>query len=127
MELTLESALSLGGLLGNLSYILLIASMSMRNMLWLRGLVILSGLTGVSYDFFWLHDPVGTFWESGFTLINFGHWSWLLWDRRRKRRRLDYNRPTTRNNEIITVGTSRNRYRNPRSAHFSSVFPHDCR
>ena len=50
MELTLESAFSAGGLLGNLSYLLLIASMAMRDIFWLRVLAIFSGLTGIAYE-----------------------------------------------------------------------------
>lgn len=84
MELTLESALSPGGLLANLSWLLLVASMATRSMLRLRILAILSGLTGVAYDVFWLHDPVGTFWESGFVLVNLGQWIWLIRERRRR-------------------------------------------
>lgn len=78
MELTLESAFSPGGLLGNASYVLLIWSMAMRNMFWLRCLAILSGLTGIAYDAIWLHDPVGTFWESCFTLTNIVQWLILV-------------------------------------------------
>lgn len=83
MELTIESALSPGGLVGNLSYILLIMSMAMRDIFWLRVLAILSGLTGIAYDVVWLQDPVGTFWESLFTLVNLFQWLWLLYDRKR--------------------------------------------
>lgn len=84
MELTIESAFSTGGLIGNASYILLIASMAMRDMFWLRVLAILSGICGIAYDAIWLTDPVGTFWESLFTLINLGQWFWLLYDKRQQ-------------------------------------------
>ena len=82
MELTIESMFSPGGLLGNASYILLILSMAMRNMFWLRILAVFSGLTGIIYDAFILHDPVGTFWESCFTLVNLVQWIWLSVERR---------------------------------------------
>ena len=82
MELTLESMFSPGGLLGNASYILLILSMAMRNMFWLRLLAIFSGITGIIYDAFLLHDPVGTFWESAFTLVNLVQWIWLVIEKR---------------------------------------------
>ena len=82
MELTLESMFSPAGLLGNASYILLILSMAMRNMFWLRILAVFSGVTGIIYDAFILHDPVGTFWESCFTLVNLVQWAWLSIDRR---------------------------------------------
>jgi len=74
MELTLESAFSTGGMVGNASYILLIASMLMRDMFWLRLLAIFSGIVGVCHDAIWLTDPVSTFWESLFTLINLVQW-----------------------------------------------------
>jgi hypothetical protein len=57
-------------LVGNLSYLLLIISMLMTRMLPLRLVAIGSGAAGASYDFFWLADPVGTFWETMFTLVN---------------------------------------------------------
>lgn len=84
MELTIESALSPGGLLGNLSYILLIVSMAMRDIFWLRVLAIFSGLTGIAYDVVWLQDPVGTFWETCFTLVNLIQWGWLVYERQLK-------------------------------------------
>ncbi|MCP3979624.1 MAG: cyclic nucleotide-binding domain-containing protein [bacterium] len=84
MDLTLDSAFTGGGLVGNLSYLLLIASMAMRNILWLRILAIFSGIFGVAYDAIWLHDPVGTFWESSFTLVNLFQWAWLTYENRMK-------------------------------------------
>jgi hypothetical protein len=78
MELTLESAFSPGGMVGNASYVLLIWSMAMRKMFMLRVLAILSGLAGIAYDVIWLHDPVGTFWESCFTLTNLVQWLFLV-------------------------------------------------
>ena len=83
MELSLESLLSPGGLLGNLSYVLLIVSMAMRDMFWLRLIAIGSGLTGIAYDAWWLHNPVGVFWESCFTLVNVVQWGLLLRERKR--------------------------------------------
>jgi hypothetical protein len=59
-------------MVGNLSYLLLVISMLMTRMLPLRLVAIGSGAAGVSYDFFWLADPVGTFWETIFTLVNIG-------------------------------------------------------
>ena len=82
MELSIESMFSPSGMLGNASYVLLIASMAMRNMFWLRILAVFSGITGIIYDAFILHDPVGTFWESCFTLVNLVQWIWLSVERR---------------------------------------------
>ena len=44
--------------------------MMMTRMLILRIVAIGSGISGGIYDYFWLHDPVGTFWEVAFTLVN---------------------------------------------------------
>jgi CRP-like cAMP-binding protein len=70
LELTLESALSTGGLVGHSAYLLLVLSMMMRVMWMLRVLVIVSSLVAIAYDFFWLKDPVGVFWETLLVLVN---------------------------------------------------------
>lgn len=57
-------------LVGNLSYVLLVISMMMTRMLLLRLVAIGSGLAGLVYSYFWLDDPVGTFWEIVFSLVN---------------------------------------------------------
>ena len=46
MELTLASAFSQEGLLGHAAYVLLVLSMLMRTLLWLRLLVIASAILG---------------------------------------------------------------------------------
>ena len=70
MELTLESAFSAGGIVGHMAYVLLIASMMMRQMVWLRLFVIASALVGILYSIIWLNDPVSSFWESLLVLVN---------------------------------------------------------
>lgn len=70
MELTLESALSPGGLVGHLSYILLITSMLMRSMIRLRIFVIGYAIVSIIYGAVWLKDPVSVFWESILVLVN---------------------------------------------------------
>ncbi len=75
MELTLDSAFSTGGLVGHLSYLLLVLSMLMRVMWVLRVLVIASALVAIAYDFVWLKDPIGVFWESLLVLVNIGQLS----------------------------------------------------
>lgn len=70
MELTLDSALSAGALVGHLSYLLLVISMVMRVMWVLRVLVILSAFVAIAYDLIWLKDPVGVFWESLLVIVN---------------------------------------------------------
>ena len=59
-----------GAMVGHVSYGLLILSMLMTRIVWLRLLAVASGLVGLSYDIFWLFDPVGVFWESCFVLTN---------------------------------------------------------
>ena len=70
MELTLESAFSVGGLVGHTSYLLLVVSMLMRRMFWLRVFVIASAIVAITYDAVWLKDPVGVFWETTLVLVN---------------------------------------------------------
>jgi hypothetical protein len=70
MELTLESAFSTGGLVGHTSYLLLVVSMLMRTMFWLRIFVIASAFVAITYDAVWLKDPVGVFWETTLVLVN---------------------------------------------------------
>ena len=57
-------------LIGNISYLLLIISMMMTRMLMLRIVAIGSGISGGIYDYFWLNDPIGTFWEVAFVSVN---------------------------------------------------------
>jgi CRP-like cAMP-binding protein len=70
MELTVESALSPQGMIGHATYLLLVVSMMMRNMTYLRIIVILSAIVGITYSSVILHDPVGTFWESLLVTVN---------------------------------------------------------
>jgi CRP-like cAMP-binding protein len=70
MELTLESAFSTGGLVGHTSYLLLVISMLMRTMFWLRIFVIASALVAITYDAVWLKDPVGVFWEATLLIVS---------------------------------------------------------
>jgi hypothetical protein len=70
MELTLESAFSIGGLVGHFAYVLLIISMIMRRMVLLRIFVIASALVGIAYSIIWLNDPVSSFWETLLVTVN---------------------------------------------------------
>ena len=79
MELTLESAFSPGGMVGHFSYLLLVISMMMRNISLLRILVIASAFVGIVYDWFWLRDPVGVFWESSLVVVNLVQLALLYW------------------------------------------------
>ncbi|MEM8539076.1 MAG: cyclic nucleotide-binding domain-containing protein [Pseudomonadota bacterium] len=70
MEMTFESAFSTGGLVGHLSYVLLITSMLMRSMLWLLLFLIGYSLVSITYGAIWLKDPVSVFWESVLVVVN---------------------------------------------------------
>lgn len=85
MELTLESAFSTGGIVGHLSYLLLIVSMLMRRLGPLRLFVILSALVAILYDAVWLKDPVGLFWESLLVAVNIAQLA-LAWRANRRAR-----------------------------------------
>ena len=50
------------GWMGHLSYLLLVFSMLMRRMLWLRLFVTASAVAGVLFDGLWLQNWVGVFW-----------------------------------------------------------------
>jgi CRP-like cAMP-binding protein len=78
MELTLESAFSTGGLVGHTSYLLLVISMLMRTMFWLRIFVIASALVAITYDAVWLKDPIGVFWETTLLIVSLVQ-NTLLW------------------------------------------------
>lgn len=79
MEFTLDSALSGQSVMGHAAYVMLIASMLMRTLLWLRVLVIVSACLGIAYSMLILRDPVSTFWETCLVVVNIfqllrSHW-----------------------------------------------------
>lgn len=55
---------------GHFSYFLLIVSMLMRRMLWLRAIAIASGIIKIIYRGFFVFDPVSVFWETVFVGVN---------------------------------------------------------
>lgn len=56
-------------IVGHVAYLMLIASMMMRNINWLRALAIMAG--SISAFYYWtLNDKVSMFWEMLFTLVN---------------------------------------------------------
>jgi CRP-like cAMP-binding protein len=57
-------------LFGHFTYALLIASMLMRRMVWLRSLAVASGLAKIIYRAFFIMDPVSVLWETVFVLVN---------------------------------------------------------
>jgi CRP-like cAMP-binding protein len=83
VELTLESAFSSQGALGHAAYLLLVLSMLMRKMFWLRVLVIASAVVAIAYASLVLTDPVSTFWETMLIVVNIGQLTLTWWlDRR---------------------------------------------
>jgi len=69
---------------GHVAYVLLIVSMMMRNMNWLRFFAILAG--AISAVFYWtLGDFVSMFWESLFSLVNLAQFAILQIENRRGR------------------------------------------
>jgi CRP-like cAMP-binding protein len=57
-------------LFGHFTYALLILSMLMRRMVWLRALAVASGLAKIIYRAFFVLDPVSVLWETVFVLVN---------------------------------------------------------
>ena len=59
-------------LFGHFTYLLLIVSMLMRKMVWLRTLAVASGLAKIVYRAVFVLDPVSVVWETIFVLVNLG-------------------------------------------------------
>lgn len=85
LDLTLESALSPGGLVGHFAYVLLVGSMLMRDITYLRIVVILSALVAIAYGAIWLNDPVTVFWEALLVCVNVVQ-IFLVWHGNRRAR-----------------------------------------
>lgn len=57
-------------MVGHFAYLLLVISMLMRSITWLRIFVILSAIVALAYGAIWLHDPVTVFWEGMLIVVN---------------------------------------------------------
>lgn len=57
-------------LFGHFTYLLLIVSMLMRSMVWLRGLAVASGIAKIVYRTLIVVDPVSAAWETVFVAVN---------------------------------------------------------
>ncbi len=64
---------------GHATYMLLIASMLMRDMAWLRTIAIISALLKIYYRLYLVPDVVSAFWESLFVLVNVGQLLLTWW------------------------------------------------
>ena len=60
-DFLIEQFATPGKLVGHLSYMLLVGSMLMRSMKWLRMIAISAGVVSAVYRFFWLKDFVTVF------------------------------------------------------------------
>lgn len=63
---------------GHFTYFLLIVSMLMRRMVWLRSFAVASGIAKIIYRGMFVFDPVSVLWESVFVLVNIGQLL-LIW------------------------------------------------
>lgn len=67
---TLQSMLTVGALIGHLSYFLLVLSMLMTSLTWLRIVAIGSGIASFVFDYFFIDNTVGAFWDVLFVCAN---------------------------------------------------------
>ncbi len=72
MSVLLEGLTDPAILFGHFTYFLLIVSMLMRRMVWLRAFAVASGMTKIVYRAFFVFDPVSVLWETIFVLVNVG-------------------------------------------------------
>ncbi len=85
MESLIEAALAPAAIAAHISYGLLVLSMLMNSIVWLRAIAVVSGVAGVYYSGYVLGDPVGAFWEAAFVAANLAQLSLLFWRSRRAR------------------------------------------
>ncbi|MEX3010113.1 cyclic nucleotide-binding domain-containing protein [Hoeflea sp. TYP-13] len=85
IETIVATALSPSSIAGHLSYGLLVLSMLMSSIVWLRAIALVSGVAGVVYSGMVLRDPIGTGWEALFVMANLSQLCLLIWRSRRVR------------------------------------------
>ncbi|MEM6464483.1 MAG: cyclic nucleotide-binding domain-containing protein [Pseudomonadota bacterium] len=85
LESIIAMALSPQAIAGHLSYGLLVLSMLMSSIVWLRAIALVSGVAGIYYSGVVLRDPIGAGWETLFVLANLAQLCILLWRSRRVR------------------------------------------
>ncbi|MFK8114906.1 MAG: cyclic nucleotide-binding domain-containing protein [Rubripirellula sp.] len=81
-EVLIDELVTPGKLVGHMSYVLLVASMMMRSMKWLRVLAMGSGLVAIAYGIFVLNDWVVIVWETIFVATNVLQLAYLEWENR---------------------------------------------
>jgi len=82
-EFIIEQFATPGKLVGHLSYMLLVGSMLMRSMKWLRIIALSAGFVSAIYGYFWLKDFVTVFWEVVFVTTNLVQLLLLEWANKR--------------------------------------------
>lgn len=70
LDVILQSLFSPVGLFGHMAYLLLIISMMMRDMVWLRLIAVASGLAQIAFDAFMIANPVGAMWDGLLVAVN---------------------------------------------------------
>ena len=85
LDTLVKTAFNWQAVSGHLSYGLLVLSMLMSSIVWLRAIALISGLCGIYYSGFVLGDPVGVGWESLFVLANLAQFCVLIWRSRKIR------------------------------------------
>lgn len=79
-----SALLAPGTTAGHISYVLLVLSMMMRTMLWLRIIAISAGTASFLYGFFWLGDAVTVFWEAVFVAVNVAQLAIMAYEQRHR-------------------------------------------
>jgi len=69
---------------GHIPYVLLVVSMLMRNMVWLRVIAVSSGISRILIRALVVYDPLSVFWESLLVAVNLGQLVLLWWESRRQ-------------------------------------------
>jgi hypothetical protein len=64
---------------GHFTYLLLIVSMLMRNIVWLRSIAIAAGIAKIIYRTLIMLDPVSVLWETIFVLVNVAELGVIWW------------------------------------------------
>ena len=68
----------------HLTYVMLLVSVMMRNIAWLRTLAVVAGGTKIFFQQFYSPDPIDLFWESLLIVVNLGQLALIWLDNRRR-------------------------------------------
>lgn len=73
-----------GFALEHLTYLLLVLSMAMRRIVWLRVIAIASSAVQITHAILFEYDPVVIFWDSMLAMVNLGQLALMAWENRRR-------------------------------------------